>query len=229
MIILIAISVGIREQNVLACLFMLMFTTMYLGLFTELYSRPVIIRDQTNYTTPIGRLGFFEKADYVRDPNALHLLSQSHWEGDRLLRDQDGKAVPNQSIEYIHAQRCSNYVRRMVPHVLGFFPFITCMVVISYHLEYSKWELRQNTNLEIPWFVNAVLYGSLILFSSFALVQEIFQFLPPSYYFGTEFAYCALSLISKLWLGILILWNVIATEQRAEDALGGAALEAASR
>lgn len=60
-------------------------------------------------------------------------------------------------------------------------------------------------------------------------VSQIFQFLPPGFYFGSELCFCALSLISKLWLGILILWNVIATEQRAEDALGGAALERASR
>ena len=113
--------------------------------------------------------------------------------------------------------------------ILGIFPFVTCMVVIVFHLEYSKWELRQSTDLEIPYFVNAILYGSLILFSAFAVVQQIFEFLPPGFFFGSEFCYCALSLISKLWLGILILWNVIATEQRAEDALGGAALEAASR
>ena len=113
MIVLIAISVGLREQNTLACLFVLMWVTMYLGLFTELYSRPIIQKDQTNYQTPLGRLGFIEKADYVRDPNALHLLSQSHWEGEnRVLRDQNGKPVANQPIEYIHAQRCSNYVRR---------------------------------------------------------------------------------------------------------------------
>ena len=53
--------------------------------------------------------------------------------------------------------------------------------------------------------------------------------MPPGVFFGSELCYCALSLISKLWLGILILVNVIMTEQRAEDALGGAALEAASR
>ena len=197
MIVLIAISVGIREQNVLACLFMLIWTTMYLGLLTELYSRPVIQRDQTNYQTPLGRLGFFEKADYTRNPNALHLLSQSHWEGERrVLRDQDGKPVPNQPIEYIHAQRCPTTCtvwyhvraqsidrthplpplfavvlltcsthRRALRHSRDI-SLATAMVVIVYHLEYQKWELRQNTDLEIPWFVNAVLYGSLILFSS---------------------------------------------------------------
>jgi hypothetical protein len=224
---LLAISVGIREQNTLALIFVSFWVTMMLGLMTELYSRPVIIADQTNYKTPVGRLGFIEKPDYVRNPNALHLLSQNSWEGERPTRDADGKPVPSSNFDFLHAQRVSNYVRRMLPHILGIFPFTAAMVVIIYHLEYAKWRLRTETDLRMPWFVDALIYGSLMLFSSFTFVQWIYQYLPPGYYFGTEICYCVLSLVAKMWLGWLMLVNVIMTEGRAEDALGGGALEQA--
>ena len=191
---LLAISVGIREQNTLALIFVSFWVTMMLGLMTELYSRPVIIADQTNYKTPVGRLGFIEKPDYVRNPNALHLLSQTSWEGERPTRDADGKPVPSSNFDFLHAQRVSNYVRRMLPHILGIFPFTAAMVVIIYHLEYAKWRLRTETDLRMPWFVDALIYGSLMLFSSFTFVQWIYQYLPPGYYFGTEICYCVLSL-----------------------------------
>jgi hypothetical protein len=230
MIMLIAISVGIREQNALALIFLSMWVTQWLGFMTELYSRPVIVADtSTEYKIPVGRLGFLGRPDYVRNPNALHLISQSHWEGDRPLRDADGKPVANTNYDFLNAQRNSNYVRRMLPHVLGIFSFAGPMVVIIYHLEWAKWKLRTTTDLEMPWFVDAILYGSLLLFSSFAIVQWIFQYLPPGYYFGSEFSYCFLSLIAKMWLGWLMLINVIMVEGLAETNLGGGALEPASR
>jgi len=227
MALLLAVSVGIREQNTLALIFVCMWTTMLLGLMTELYSRPVIVADKTNYKTPIGRLGFIEKPNYVSDPNALHLLSQTSWEGERPTRDADGKPVPSSNFDFLHAQRNSNFIRRMLPHILGIFPFTAAMVVIIFHLEFAKWQLRTTTDLRIPAFVDAVLYGSLLLFSSFTFVQWIFQYLPPAYYWGTEVCYCILSLVAKMWLGILLLVNVLMTEVLAEDALGGAALEPA--
>jgi hypothetical protein len=224
---LLAISVGIREQNTLALLFVSFWVTMMLGWMTELYSRPVIHVDQADYKIPVGRLGFIEKPDYVRDPNALHLISSQTWEGERPTRDKDGKPVPVSNLDFLRAQRVSNYVRRMLPHILGIFPFTAAMVVIVYHLEYAKYQLRTETDLQIPWFVNAIIYGSLLLFSSFTVVQWIYQYLPPGYYFGSEICYCVLSLVAKMWLGILLLVNVIMVEGRAEDALGGAALEPA--
>jgi hypothetical protein len=84
------------------------------------------------------------------------LLSQSHWEGDRPLRDQDGKPIANTNFDYLHAQRVSNFLRRQVPYFLGIFPFMTYVVCIVYHLEYQKWRLHEETNgdLVIPEWVN---------------------------------------------------------------------------
>ena len=225
---LIAISIGIRDQNTLALIFMAMFVTMWLGCLTELYSRAVIRVDNTEYKYPVGRLGFVGKPDYKTNPNALHLISQTHWEGDRPLRDGDGNMVAT-SFDYVGAQRTSNYIRRMVPHVLGIFSFAGPVVVMVYHFEHARWRLTQETEYEMPDFVPFIIYGSLILFSSFALVQILFQYLPPGFYWGSEICYCILSLTAKLWLGWLILINVIMVEGRAEDLLGGAALEPARR
>ena len=57
--------------------------------------------------------------------------------------------------------------------------------------------------------------------------QVIFQYLPPGFYWGSEVCYCVLSLVAKLWLGLLMLFNVIMTESTAEQSLGGEALESA--
>ena len=160
---------------------MLLWTTQWLGFLNELYSRPVIQADRTNYVYPVGRLGFIEQPDYQKNPNALHLLSQSHWEGEKPLRDQDGKPIANTNFDYLHAQRVSNFLRRQVPYLLGIFPFMTYVVCIVYHLEYQKWRLYEETNgdLVIPEWINSLLYGTLVLFSSFAFVMPIYQYLPP--------------------------------------------------
>ena len=208
---------------------MLLWTTQWLGFLNELYSRPVIIADTTNYSTPVGRLGFIEKPDYTKNPNALHKLSQDLWEGDRPIRDQDGKLLATGSFDFLHAQRFSNFLRRQVPYVLGCFPFATYVVIVVYHLEYQKWRLHEETNgdLTIPDWVNSLLYGTLLLFSSFAVVMPIYQWLPPTFYWGTELCYATLSLAAKLWLGIVLLTNVIMQEARAEDLLGAGALSTA--
>ena len=64
----------------------------------------------------------------------------------------------------------------------------------------------------------------MLLFSSFAVIMPVFQYLPPGMYWGTEILYSILSLTAKLWLGVLILVNVIMSEQRADDLLGASAL-----
>jgi hypothetical protein len=180
--VMLALSVGIREQYLLTCIFMLYFTTMWLGFLTELYSRPAIIADTKNYQWPVGRLGFTGKPDYRNDPTALHLLSQDTWEGDRPIRDPTtGEAIAS-TAKFTQAQRCSNYFRRLVPHALGWFPFCTALAVTIHHLEYSRWQLETNTSLRMPNFVSMILYGSYLLFSSFTFVQLIFQWLPPGYY-----------------------------------------------
>jgi hypothetical protein len=209
------------------------------------------VADTKDYQWPIGRLGFTGKPSYKENPNALHLLSQDTWEGDRPIRDPaTGEAIAS-TVKFTHAQRVSNYFRRMIPHFLGWFPFVTAIVIKMHHLEYSRWRLESSTDLKIPSFVNLILYGSYLLFTSFAFVQMVFQYLPPGMYWvifnqnpaflqcrtltellffclqSTEICYCILSLTAKAWLGTLMLWFVIGTEMRAADVLGAGGLETA--
>ena len=47
---------------------MLLWVTQWLGFFNELYSRPVIQVDKTNYQWLVGRLGYIEQPDYRKNP-----------------------------------------------------------------------------------------------------------------------------------------------------------------
>ena len=226
MAVLLAITIGIREENTLACFFVLMAVTQSFGFLTELHSRPVISKDTTSYKTPVGRRGFVGAPDYDENPNALNLISQTAWEGERIIRSDNGKLVVS-SLDFLHAQRCSNWVRRLVPYLIGIFPFMVWVVLCTFHLENSKRRLYEETDgdLEIPAWINGLLYGTFLLFSSFAFVLPLFQYLPPGFYFGSEISYCILSLSSKLFLGVTILVNVLMAEGRAEDLLGVGGLE----
>ena len=132
-------SVCAMSSSQLALIFVSQWVTMKLGLLTELYSRPVIRKDKTNYgpAAAVGRLGFYGVPDVTDDPNYMHILSRDEWEGalqrnrrftllfslfsplshrftgDRPVRDDDGNViVPKEGTrDFRRAQRCSNYVR----------------------------------------------------------------------------------------------------------------------
>ena len=145
----IALSLGLREQNILACIFMLHWTTMWLGFLVEYVSVPKYHQDKTKYLTPIGRLQFEEFAnypgnknewttqtnyrDYDKGANALKIINQVEWEGDRPAADirlahqrtddpnaTDPELPPGQVADpkpvkvhrrFIHAQKTRNYIR----------------------------------------------------------------------------------------------------------------------
>ena len=70
------------------------------------------------------------------------------------------------------------------------------------HLEWAKHDIAKISDRTIPDWVNAVIYGTAIIFSSFAFVQMLWQRLPPGYVLGDRaVTYCALSLTAKLYLG----------------------------
>ena len=210
MVLLIALSLGIRELNTLILLFVCMGTTQVFGLLTELYSRPVIAKDTTDYKNPVGMLGFVGKPSYAVNERALHLISQDQWEGDTPIEKADG--TPADPIDYRKAQRTSNYIRRLVPFYCGWLPFTAVFVVLVVQLEWSRYESIQENSEDMPAWVRAVLYGSFMIFTSFAFVLPIFQWLSPAHYWGSELAYASLSLGSKLFLGLFFMFNVLLTE-----------------
>ena len=125
--------------------------------------------------------------------------------------------------------RFSNFLRRQPCYVLGFFPYLSWVIVLIVHIETAKADLAEGTNgsLQIPDFVNTLLYGTVVIYSSFSFVMPIFQYLPPGFYFGSEICYCILSALAKVFLGSVLLVNVLMQEERAEELLGAGGLVSA--
>ena len=116
---------------------------------------------------------------------------------------------------YVRQQREQNYLRRMVPHVLGWFPCTAAWVILIVHLEWAKHDLSLVTDREIPEWVNGAIYGTVIIFWSFTVVQIIFQYLPRAT--GPSPLPCSAE--RKLYLGFFLLVNVIMTDGTVEGAL----------
>ena len=108
----------------------------------------------------------------------------------------------------------------MVPHILGWFPMSAVWYILINQLEQAKRDVSEVSDRNIPSWVNALIYGTALIFMSFTFVQIVFQRLAPGYYFGTEICYCILSLTAKLYLGWFLMINVVMTDG-AENALGG--------
>jgi len=249
---------GLREQNILAGIFMLHWSTMMFGFLVEYVSVPKYHADYTKYRTPIGPEQFNDfvqsadkenwttQVDYSdpdRGRNALKLIDQAEWEGDTpaadlrtahqrmekdaaAVREQggDGALVYRRYRRFIWSQKCRNYVRRMVPHVIGWFPMTAAWVMIINALEVARRDLEDVSDQVIPDWVYGAIWGTVVIFWSFTVVQILFQFYAPGYYWGTELIYCTLSLTAKLYLGWFLLINVVQTDS-AEGALGGVPID----
>ncbi len=227
----IGITLGIREQNALAAIFMLHWATMAFGFLVEYIAMPKAFVDEKRHAYPIGpdQLDKFRKGEddygrtnYYTDPRALKLLSQDQWNQDRPLYDIQNPDLPvakERRDYFVGSQRTLNYIRRMVPHIFGWFTMSSAWFIIIAHLEWAKADLSLITDRTIPPWVDAAIYGTVIIFVSFGFVQMLFQRLPPGFYFGTELTYCALSLTAKLYLGWFLLLNVIMTDGTVDEAL----------
>ena len=97
---------------------------------------------------------------------------------------------------------CDSYGRRMLPHILGWVPYSAAWsVILSHFFSYE----------ESPSWVKWTVGGCAVSFTSFAFVQAVFQARPACEYYKTEYYYCVLSLVSKVYLGAFVLSNVILT------------------
>jgi len=61
----------------------------------------------------------------------------------------------------------------------------------------------------MPAFVYGIVFGELLIFWSFGIVQLVVSLRPPSKYYQGEIAYMWLSLFAKGFLGIIVLSNVL--------------------
>lgn len=104
-----------------------------------------------------------------------------------------------------------SFLKRLRPHILGWFPFLTVwfVVVRSFAQNVDDTRAQNNTDRDIPPGILAMLVGTLVLYACFAPVQIIYQFRNPKFYWQSEVVYLVLSLVSKVYLGITLMINVI--------------------
>lgn len=83
--------------------------------------------------------------------------------------------------------------RRMLPHFLGFFPYAAAWFIIIQTYKDQLDDMCDELRKKVPPFVDPIVYGSVAVFSSFALVQLVYQKRNSKYYWQTELWYCLLS------------------------------------
>ena len=108
--------------------------------------------------------------------------------------------------------RVLNYIRRMLRHIYGIFPYTLCWVIyINYFIvsiEDAAVYVPDVWERIPPWVIPAVL-STVGIFTTFTFVQIRYQWVSPDYYWRTEIWYGFLSLTSKMVLGILLYVNIL--------------------
>lgn len=170
MIVAIGMISGLREQYAMLGVFGLSHITMLCGLFTELHSRP----------TPVG---YDEDGRLVTDPHKFE--GEPEWENWNWN---------------CFVKKFSNYSFRMLPHFSGYFPYTFCWYIVLSNFYRQIWELPDDLQDRVPWFVPVAINGTVLTFSSFTLVQLRYQWTAPHRYWKTELWYILLSLTAKLYL-----------------------------
>jgi len=91
-------------------------------------------------------------------------------------------------------------------------------VIIAQFLEAGSKSTIDETGekRQMPTFVYAIVFGEVLIFWCFGVVQLVVSLRPPSKYYQGEIAYMYLSLFAKGFLGILVLSNVLMVEDNAE-------------
>ena len=192
MMVAIAITTGIADQNTLLGIFALTFITMWCGFFTEMVSRPA--------TNTQG------KVDYDR------------WEGDPDALKEDATDTDKRK----HLQdRILNYGKRMFPHVMGFFPYTAAwfMIIGNWNDLLADIAGASCEDEDAPLWVQLIVYGCFVIFSFFTFVQWRYQWTAPKHYWRTEIWYCVLSASSKMGLGLLLFANVMSKTEEVDPLL----------
>lgn len=162
-----AISIGLREQSVLAGLFMCVATLLILvtaasllPLSSHTRSAQAALVDYgahgppppplaTRAPRPLAQaFGFLveynSRPKYLAcnppDPNARVLISQEEWQRDRPVHNTNApnEIVGAESAYFAECQRVGNYKRRMIPHALGWFPISAAWTIIIVRIATQK-------------------------------------------------------------------------------------------
>ena len=182
MMIAIAIISGTRDSNTLFGIFALCATTMLLGLVTEMHSRP----EQTGV-----------------DDQGQPVYNYDKWGGDPAPVKWADFTV------FYAAKKWRSYSWRVAPHLIGWIPYIGAWYLVLGGFLRQIFDLPQELRDRIPGFVIPAITGTFVIFSTFSFIQLRHQWTPPRNYWKTELWYCLLSATAKIYLGGLLLANVL--------------------
>ena len=107
-------------------------------------------------------------------------------------------------------------LKRLRIHILGYVPYTTVWAILLYRYEVNRERLKN----EFPEFLPQAVWGTFAAFTVFGLVQ-LFSQLPlprpcgmygPSLYWLGELTYIVLSFAAKANFGLVILYEVLATD-----------------
>ena len=110
----------------------------------------------------------------------------------------------------------TSWPHRLQAHFMGYVPQITAWFIIMY--SFHQVALSQATittsagevkTVQMPNFVYGIVYGELVVFWSFGIIQLVFTLLSPKMYPYGELCYQIMSLVSKGLLGLILIVNVL--------------------
>jgi len=106
----------------------------------------------------------------------------------------------------------SNPLARLQAHLIGYVPQVFAWVlVVAQFLEAGGQSTTDSKGekSQMPDFVYGIVFGELLIFWCFGIVQLVISLRPPAKYYQGEIAYMWLSLFAKGLLGLLVLVNVL--------------------
>lgn len=103
-------------------------------------------------------------------------------------------------------------------HLMGYIPFLTMWYLIMD----SFYMYRNGLGDLYPDFMDYVVWGSIVFFTLFGVTQFLQQLddYGPSWYAVGEASYVALSFLAKVWIGVIITWQMIAEGAQWDGTVG---------
>lgn len=82
----------------------------------------------------------------------------------------------------VFSARLRSYAWRMFPHFIGWFPYVAAWSIVLGNFFRQIDDLSEDLRDRIPWFVPWSIYGTAVVFTTFAFVQMRYQWTEPKHY-----------------------------------------------
>ena len=196
----IAFAGGLKDIYLLTCVACLCFVTMCFGFVTEWLSRP----DEDSRERFTIRDGVAVKS--IENVALINTTGKVDWG-----RVQIPNANEDSELFFVGPAtkwKTRSRTRRLLPHALGYVPYLTAYGIIIHSYVHNT----ADTNNGPPDWVTAVVFGQFALFTLFGLSQLMQQFSDNGCenYIYWEAVYILLSIVSKMVLGLMLIFQVFA-------------------